>query len=66
VVSIGAIERNGYVFEPEFSIISQNGAVHVYHNGQFLEEIKFNFTGEYPEHAKIEEMVDNYCEENDI
>jgi len=40
---IGAIERNGYLFEPEFSVISQNGAIHVSHNGRFIEEIRFDF-----------------------
>ncbi|WP_186312796.1 DUF5370 family protein, partial [Bacillus pumilus] len=27
---MGAIERNGYTFEPEYSVTRQNGAIHVY------------------------------------
>lgn len=63
---IGAIERNGYIFEPEFSVINQNGAIHVYQNGQFIEEITFDFSGKFPEHAKIEALVDKYCEEHQL
>jgi hypothetical protein len=59
---MGAIERNGYRFEPEYSVIGQNGAVHVYHNGKFLEEVKFSFSGKYPEFDQIEQLVDEYCE----
>ncbi|MCS0789377.1 YbxH family protein [Cytobacillus pseudoceanisediminis] len=58
---MGAIERNGYRFEPEFSVISQNGAIHVFHNGKFLEELKFEFSGKFPENDQIEEMVAQYC-----
>ncbi|KON88481.1 hypothetical protein AF332_17790 [Sporosarcina globispora] len=58
---MGAIERNGYRFEPEFSVISQNGAIHVFHNGNFVEELKFEFSGKFPENDQIEEMVDQYC-----
>jgi hypothetical protein len=63
---MGAIERNGFVFEPEFSVISQKGAIHVYKNGTFLEEIEFDFSGKYPEHNMIEELVTHYCYENAI
>ncbi|MBT2689519.1 YbxH family protein [Bacillus sp. ISL-47] len=58
---MGAIERNGYRFEPEFSVINQNGAIHVYQNGKFIEEISFKFTGKFPENDQIEEIVDTYC-----
>lgn len=63
---MGAIERSGYRFEPEFSVINQNGAVHVYQNGEFIEEIKFTFSGKFPEHDQIEELVDKYCEQHHI
>lgn len=63
---MGAIERSGYRFEPEFSVIEQNGAIHVYHEGEFVEEIKFNFTGKYPLVDKIEELVDEYCRERGL
>jgi hypothetical protein len=63
---MGAVERNGYVFEPEYSVINQKGAIHVYHNGEFVEEIQFNFTGEYPEVNLLEKLIDGYCEEHHI
>ncbi|WP_264739224.1 YbxH family protein [Cytobacillus firmus] len=58
---MGAIERNGYRFEPEFSVISQNGAIHVFHNGKFVEELTFEFSGKFPENDQIEKMVAQYC-----
>ncbi|WP_042142016.1 YbxH family protein [Paucisalibacillus sp. EB02] len=63
---MGAIERSGYRFEPEFSVIEQNGAIHVYHDGEFLEEITFTFSGKYPLVDKIEELVDEYCLEHGL
>ncbi|QOY34994.1 YbxH family protein [Anaerobacillus isosaccharinicus] len=63
---MGAIDRNGYRFEPEFSVINQAGAIHVSKNGEFIEEIVFNFSGDFPELRKIEEIVDTYCEKHDI
>lgn len=63
---MGAIERNGYIFEPEYSVINQNGAIHVYYNGEFIDEMKFTFSGRYPEHDQIEELVDDYCEQKGI
>ncbi|MED2942875.1 YbxH family protein [Bacillus swezeyi] len=63
---MGAIERNGYTFEPEYSVTRQNGAIHVYRRGQFVEEIPFEFYGEIPEHDLIEELVNHYCYKNKI
>lgn len=63
---MGAIERNGYRFEPEYSVIKKNGAVHVYNNGEFLEEVKFSFSGKHPEFDQIEQLVDEYCEARGI
>lgn len=63
---MGAIERNGYQFIPEFSVIQQNGAVHVYKENQLLDEIKFTFTGKFPELDRIEELVNQYCMEHQI
>jgi hypothetical protein len=63
---MGAIERNGFRFVPEFSVIGQNGAVHVYHQDQFIEEIHFHFEGKFPEIDKIEELVDQYCTKHNI
>jgi hypothetical protein len=59
---MGAVERNGYRFEPEFSVIEQNGAIHVYHQGEFVEELKFDFKGKVPEMDQIELLIDEYCE----
>jgi hypothetical protein len=63
---MGAVERNGYIFEPEFSVISQDGAIHVYHNGEFRDEIKFSFFGEFPEMDQIEKIIEEYCIQNGI
>lgn len=59
---MGAIEREGYVFEPEYSVTNQNGAIHVYKDGNFIEEIKFSFTGKFPQPQQIAELIDAYCE----
>lgn len=61
-ILMGAIERGGYRFEPEYSVIEQNGAIHVYHEGKFVEELKFAFSGDSPDLGKIEELVETYCE----
>jgi len=58
---MGAIERNGYRFEPEYSVTEQNGAIHVFNNEGFLEELKFSFSGKHPEFDQIEQLVDEYC-----
>ncbi|WP_053363295.1 YbxH family protein [Bacillus sp. FJAT-27251] len=63
---MGAVERNGYRFEPEYSVISQDGAVHVYRNGEFLEELKFSFSGTSPDPGQIEQVIDEYCETHGI
>lgn len=63
---MGAIRINEYTFEPEFSVINQTGAIHVYYREKFVEEIKFEFNGEYPEHDYIEELVNHYCHEHNI
>ncbi|GIN20964.1 MAG TPA: hypothetical protein DEO65_05590 [Bacillus bacterium] len=63
---MGAIERNGYIFEPEYSVIEQNGAIHVYREGEFIEELKFSFSGKYPGPEQIEELIDEYCDRRGI
>ncbi|MBT2758574.1 YbxH family protein [Mesobacillus foraminis] len=63
---MGAVERNGFRFEPEFSVINQNGAIHVYKNGDFIEEITYSFSGKFPELDQIERLVDEYCEQRGI
>ncbi|MFB6467099.1 YbxH family protein [Cytobacillus sp. Hz8] len=63
---MGAIEKNGLRFEPEYSVIKQNGAIHVYREGKFIEEISFSFHGKFPELGKIEQLVEDYCEKHEI
>ena len=63
---MGAIDKHGYRFEPEFSVISQTGAIHVYKNGDFIEEIKFSFSGKFPVLDEIEQQVDEYCQRKGI
>lgn len=63
---MGAIARGNYLFEPEHSVIAQNGAIHVYREGEFIDEIPFSFSGKYPELDKIEELVDDYCREKGV
>jgi hypothetical protein len=63
---MGAVERNGYRFEPEYSVINQNGVIHIYNKGEFVEEIKFYFSGKFPEHDQIEQLIDTYCDQREI
>jgi hypothetical protein len=63
---MGAVERNGYVFEPEFSVVNQKGAIHVYHAGELIEEIQFNYMGDFPELSFLEELINTYCENHQI
>jgi hypothetical protein len=63
---MGAIERGGYRFVPEYSVIQQNGVIHVYNHENFIEEIKFQFFGKFPELDRIEELVDQYCNKHNI
>ena len=63
---MGAIERGGYRFVPEYSVIQQNGAIHVYNHEKFIEEIKFQFSGKFPELDQIEELVNHYCHKHNI
>ena len=65
-IQMGAIERSGYRFVPEFSVIGQNGAIHVYNQDHFIEEIKFQFSGKFPEFDQIEELVDHYCNKHNL
>jgi hypothetical protein len=63
---MGAVERSGYRFEPEFSVINQNGAIHVYNKGEFVEELQFSFSGKFPELDQIEQLINEYCEQRGI
>jgi hypothetical protein len=63
---MGAIERNGFQFVPEYSVIQQNGAIHVYNRDHLIEEIHFQFSGKFPELDQIEDLVDQYCNQHNI
>jgi hypothetical protein len=57
---MGAIEQNGYIFETEYSIILQKGAIHVSKDGEFLKEIDFTFSGNQPDPKQIEELIEGF------
>ncbi|MCF6410819.1 DUF5370 family protein [Pseudalkalibacillus salsuginis] len=57
---MGAIQRGDYTFEIEYSVSHQNGAVHVYENGKFKQELPFDFIGDKPDENEIEKIIDQY------
>ncbi|TCP31262.1 hypothetical protein EV207_103146 [Scopulibacillus darangshiensis] len=57
---MGAIQRNGYTFDVEYSVMLQKAAVHVYKNGVFIKEMPFKFTGMDPDPEKVEEVVNAF------
>lgn len=57
---MGAIERNGYIFEVEFSQIQKEAALHVYEKGEFIRELTFDFEGEQPSQEMIEEKIEEF------
>lgn len=59
---MGAVEGEGYVFEPEYSVINPKEAIHVYKDGSLIEEIKFEITGEAPMPQQVMQFIDLYCE----
>ncbi|MED3623442.1 YbxH family protein [Neobacillus thermocopriae] len=63
---MGAIQYNGYRFVPEYSVIQKKGVIHVYNGDQFIEDIHFDFLGNFPEHDQIEELVNHYCKQHKI
>jgi hypothetical protein len=59
---MGAIEQNGYQFDIEYSVSLQKGSIHVYKDGEYLEELTFHFSGEKPNEEEIQKMVDQYVQ----
>jgi hypothetical protein len=59
---MGAIEQDGYIFKIEYSIVQQKGAIHVYREGMFIDELLFSFTGTKPDEHQIEALIDEYVE----
>jgi hypothetical protein len=57
---MGAIEQNGYIFETEYSVMLQKGAIHVSKDGQFIKEIDFTFSGNQPDAKEIEELIEEF------
>lgn len=59
---MGAIDKDGYRFEVEYSVINQTGALHVYRQSEFIEEITYDFKGDKPRPEQIEELIEAYLE----
>lgn len=57
---MGAISKNGYTFDVEYSVMLQKAAVHVYKNGEFIREMPFEFHGQDPAPEQIEEVVNSF------
>lgn len=57
---MGAIDREGYIFDVEFSQISKTAAIHVTKMGQFIREITFPFEGIEPTQEQIENKIEEY------
>ncbi|WP_017754218.1 DUF5370 family protein [Calidifontibacillus oryziterrae] len=57
---MGAIEREGYVFEVEFSQISKTAAIHVHNKGNFVAELTFPFAGNEPTLQQIEGKIEEF------
>ncbi|MBM6617564.1 DUF5370 family protein [Bacillus suaedaesalsae] len=57
---MGAIEQDGYIFETEYSVMLQKGAIHVSRNGEFIKEIDFTFIGKQPDPRQIEELIEDF------
>jgi hypothetical protein len=66
VYNMGAIERDGYIFDIEYSVIQQKGALHVYRDGVLIDELTFTFAGEKPNEQQIETLIDHYIEQRTI
>jgi len=59
---MGAIEQGGYRFEVEYSVLLQREGLHVYKNGEFIQEIEFSFEGENPDPEQPESLVNSFLE----
>ena len=59
---MGAIEQGGYRFEVEYSVLLQRGGLHVYKDGEFIQEIEFSFEGENPNPEQLESLVNSFLE----
>lgn len=59
---MGAIARDGYVFELESNTINQTGAIHIYRDGHFIKEITYSYEGNQPSQEKIEETIDHFLD----
>ncbi len=65
---MGAIERNGFMFEVEYSVMQQRGAVHVTNtkDGSFVREIPFSmYKQQSPTGEQIDGLIDGFLEEID-
>lgn len=61
---MGAIQRDGYMFEVEFSQIAKTAAIHVTRKGQFVDEITLPFKGNEPTQEQIEKKIGEFLNHN--
>lgn len=61
-LTLGAIQKNGYTFGVEYSVMLQKCAIHVYKDGEFIKELSFDFSGQDPDPEEIEAVVDSFLE----
>ncbi|QHS24058.1 YbxH family protein [Virgibacillus sp. MSP4-1] len=59
---MGAIEQDDYQFDVEYAVSLQKGSIHVYKDGDFIEELTFSFSGQKPDEHQIEELINHYIE----
>ncbi|NUK28919.1 DUF5370 family protein [Parageobacillus sp. VR-IP] len=57
------MERDGYIFDVEYSVIQQKGALHVYRDGMLIDEVTFHFTGKKPNEQQIESLINHYIDQ---
>ncbi|SET04377.1 hypothetical protein SAMN05421676_102416 [Salinibacillus kushneri] len=61
---MGAIQQGDFQFDVEYAVSLQEGAIHVYRDGEFIEELTFSFGGQKPDEQQIEKLVNDYVERN--
>lgn len=59
---MGAVERDGYIFDIEYSVIQQKGEILVYQKGTLIDDLSFSFNGKKPDEHQIESLIDAYIE----
>ncbi|GGE48740.1 hypothetical protein GCM10011391_29460 [Pullulanibacillus camelliae] len=57
---MGAIQRDGYTFDVEYSVVLQRAALHVYQDGTFIKEVPFAFSGQAPTQDDIDKSIEAF------